>query len=128
MSTKRPCQTPREALEKLKINPGGKGSVEAVCEGLMVSLTEAPRDADTPYQISVLFGPRRKAIGLSADEVITKGKSPWRRDNRWRLRQETIDRFEPQIADLVAEIKTRTRRDNQLLAKGMTEEEEKKSS
>lgn len=104
MSKKLPCQTPRKALEKLKIDPGGEGSVEVVCEGLMVSLTEAPRDADTPYQIAVLFGPRRKAIGLSADEVVTKGKSQWRRDNRWRLRPETIDRFEPQIADLVARI------------------------
>ena len=101
MSKKLPCQSPRQALEKLKVDPGGKGSVEVVCEGLMVSLSEAPRDSDVPYQILVLFGPRRTSIGLTNDDVFTKGKSKWRRDNRWRLRPETVDRFEPQIASLV---------------------------
>jgi len=28
----------------------------------------------------------------------------WRRDNRWRLRPETVERFEPQIAGLVTRI------------------------
>lgn len=104
MRKKHPCQTPRDALEKLKIDAGGKGSTEVVCKGLMVSLSEAPRGADEPYQISVLFGPRRTSIGLSADDLVTKGKSMFRRDNRWRLRPEIVERFEPQIAGLVARI------------------------
>jgi hypothetical protein len=102
--SKKSCQTPREALQKLKIDSGGKGSTERICGDLLVSLHEAPRDSDVPYQISVLWGSRTHSVGLSMKDVVTKGKSAWRRDNRWRLQPEAIDRFEPQIANLVAKL------------------------
>lgn len=95
------CKTVRETLGKLKINPGGRGSTEPICPGLMVSLIET---LDGTYQISMVFGARRKSIDLTPEDLVSKGKSKWRRDNLWRLSPNTIDRFEPGIAEIVARL------------------------
>jgi hypothetical protein len=102
--------SPREALEKLKVKPGGEGNAVEVCNGLMIGLGESRsfgwedrRDGVyEPYEISTLFRGRRMTIALPRTALVTKGKSPWSRSNLYRLTQETIDRFEPQIAMLVA--------------------------
>lgn len=97
--------TPIDALRKLRVHPGGRGTTVKVTDGLMLSLDESPRGAAKPYQISVLFGCRRTSIELDEGEVVSRSKGNWRRDKTWRLSDVSITRFCPQITALVDTIR-----------------------
>lgn len=96
--------TPRDALAKLKVSPGGHGGSERLASDVTVSMFEAERGSEHPYVLVLRYGGRQQTVALRTEDVVTKGRSQWRRDNVWRLRPETIARFEPQITAVLAKL------------------------
>lgn len=99
--------TVREALEKLIVKSGGEGTCKDLGNGWTICLFEAERDTDAAYLLRLRYGNKQQTVGLTRDQVFTKGKSTWIRDNVWRLRPETISLFEKQIEKTIADAKAR---------------------
>lgn len=99
--------TIRDALEKLVVKSGGIGTCKNIDADWMLCLFEAPRDSEFVYVLSLRYRDKKQAIGLTSEQVYTKGKSAWRRDNTWRLRPEIIDLFEKQIEKTIMDARTR---------------------
>lgn len=81
--------------------------------GWTISFSEHRDGGDEfPYGLTLSYRSTSKTVGLRRDDVFTKGKSPWRRDNTWRLKPETVSRLAPGIAQAIAANMAREQKDN----------------
>lgn len=113
MSTGPSIERVEEVLTSLLVGSGGKLSRKEIVPGWSVLFSEYRNGGDEfPYSLTLSYRSKSKTVGLRPDDVFTKGKSPWRRDNAWRLKPETVSRLAPGIAQAIAANIAHEQKDN----------------
>lgn len=81
-----------DKLTKLFVGSGGRGRSVDLGDGWRIGMFEGERgDAEHPFVLT-LTTPKGKTArwALRRQDVCTKGRSPWQRDNAWRLTSGTV--------------------------------------
>lgn len=94
-----------KSLTRLKIASGGRGSTEILTHGWSVSLHEqSQKEPDDAFALLTLRHPngRSRTIGLAREDLTTKGKSPWRRNNLYRLTPAAVIAWAAEIDKAIA--------------------------
>lgn len=93
-------------LSKLVVGKGGTGTSKQLAKGVMVSFDETlDRDVRStyPYTLTLRVGTKNQKVALTRDQVFTKSKGMWARDQVWRLKPEKVKEFTEQIARILAD-------------------------
>lgn len=94
-------------LSKLMIGKGGKGSMQKITKDgdFSVSFDENGGNKEYPYTLTLSYlykgRFRRSEQYLSRQDVFTKSGSAWARENVYRLKPETVQKYAEQIAKML---------------------------
>lgn len=95
----------KRALEKLHVKSGGRGTCQIVSHDLELCMFEG--DEGT-YDLRARFRGKPLVVALPKDRVHTKGRSPWRRDNTWRLTPDAVAFYTANIRDTLKQVAKKT--------------------
>lgn len=98
----------RRALEKLHVKSGGKGTCQVVSRDLQLCLYEQGRGDGTNYLLQARFRGRTMTKVVESNRLVTKGRSPWRRSNLWRLSPETVAFYEGNLRETLRQTARKT--------------------
>lgn len=65
---------------------------------------------DCHFKLRLFWPNNRKVITLPETEVYSKGRSPWKADNTWRLTEASIARLSPGLDSAIAVVLERIER------------------